>query len=196
MRSATQRPSDIPARCGTARSVYFDGTMEPLDRDRAGRPWLYATPRDESTAALVGAVGLDGPTSDLTASNWALAEQMFSEVALDFPLPDYFGHNWDALNECVFTESFEGRLIVIRDVPSTAEPNLARFVDLFEFVWLPERDARDRYPSLFDARLRPGRVALVVTGLGATSLEAEWPGRSARRYHLERIEASGDIGEF
>jgi hypothetical protein len=118
---------------------------------------------------------------------------MFSEVAVDFPLPDYFGHNWDALDECLFTESFEGRLVVIRNVPLTAEPNLARFVDLFEFVWLPERDARDRYPSLIDARWTPGRVALVVTGFQATYLEAEWPGRSARRYHLERIEASGDI---
>lgn len=167
--------------------------MKPLDRDRADRPWLYATPRDEPTAALVRAVGFDGRTSDLTASDWALPAQMFSEVAVDFPLPDYFGHNWDSLEECLFTESFEGRLIVIRDVPSAAEPNLARFVDLFEFVWLPERDARDRYPSLFDARWTPGRVALVLTRFHATSLVAEWPGRGARRYHLERIEPLGEI---
>jgi hypothetical protein len=113
---------------------------------------------------------------------------MFAEIAVDFPLPDYFGHNWDALEECLFTESFGGRFVVIRDIPSSAEPNLARFVDLFEFVWLPERDARDRYPSLFDARWTPGRVALVVTGVGATSLKAEWPSRSARSYHLESIE--------
>jgi len=162
--------------------------MDAFERDRSGRPWLFVTEIDASTNRIAEAVGFSGRTSELDASTWDAPESMFSELAVDFPLPDYFGHNWDALDECVFTESLEGRLIVIRNVSQRVEPNLARFIDLFDFVWIPEHQARESYPSLFDHRWTPGRVAVVVVGMAVESLEASWaPHETARWYHPQRL---------
>lgn len=170
--------------------------MDATELDRSGRPWLFATEIDASTEHIAGAIGYSGSSSELDASTWDAPESMFSELAVDFPMPDYFGHNWDALNECVFTESFEGRLIVIRNVSHAIEPNLARFIDLFDFIWIPERKARAAYPSLFDQRRTPGRVAVVVVGIADPSLEASWPDGTARRYHFQRFPLTDQAGDI
>jgi RNAse (barnase) inhibitor barstar len=168
--------------------------MDATERDRSGRPWLFATDVDASTDRIVEALGFSGPTSELDASTWDVRESMFSELAVDFPMPDYFGHNWDALNECLYTESFEGRLIVIRNVSQPVEPNLARFIDLFGFVRIPEREAQAAYPSLFDRT--PGRVAVVVVGVVDALLEASWPDGRARRYRFQRLQLTDQSGDI
>lgn len=165
--------------------------MNSLDHDRDGRPWLYSTAADLSPDNVARALDYRGAVSVLSAASWDSDTDLFSEVATNFPLPDYFGHNWDALDECVFTESLEGRLVVIRDLSEAGEPNLARFVDLFEFVWLPEPIARESYPSLFDDHWQPGRVAVVVTGHAGQPIVAAWPSGTLREHHPTPLTADG-----
>ena len=168
--------------------------MGPLARDRDGRAWLFATPSHPALEDIARLLGHGGPTSVLSASRWNSASSLFADAKAQIPLPDYFGHNWDALDECLFTESFEGRLIVIQDVTEAAEENLGRVIDLFEFVWLPESLARDSYPSLFDDRWQPGRVAVVVVGREPEPVVASWPDGTRRVYLPTMLDLSSSTG--
>jgi RNAse (barnase) inhibitor barstar len=164
--------------------------MDPLIHDRDGREWLFATASNPPVEDIARSLGHTGPISDLSALRWASKSSLFEDAATQFPLPDYFGHNWDALDECVFTGSCDGRLIVIRDVFAPAEENLGRFIDLFKFVWVPEPLARDSYASLFDGRVQPGRVTVVVTGREPDPIVASWSDGKERVYQPSPLLAS------
>jgi RNAse (barnase) inhibitor barstar len=163
-------------------------TVDAPDRDRLGRRWLFAIAHEAPTDQIAQFLEFDGVTSELTAAKWDDTARMFSEIAIDFPLPDYFGHNWDALNECLFSESFEGRLVVVRDVTAAAMENFGRFVDLFRFVWLPDPEARAVWPSLFDNRWTPGRVVIVVVGFDRSTVDGTRQDGDTRRYRLQPLE--------
>jgi RNAse (barnase) inhibitor barstar len=161
--------------------------MDPLETDRQGRAWLFTTTEEPSLEQIAAALDSGGPMSELDAATWESELALMDAMAIQFPMPDYFGRNWDALDECVFSESVEGRLIVIRNLASRAEANAARFVDLFEFVWLPEARARTSYPSIWDGRASPRRVALVFTRRQPEPFVATWPNREARTYRAVEL---------
>jgi RNAse (barnase) inhibitor barstar len=166
--------------------------MDPLEKDRQGRAWLFTTKEEPSVEQIAAALDFRGPMSELDAATWESEPALMDAVAMQFPMPDYFGRNWDALDECVFSESVDGRLIVIRNLADGAEANAARVVDCFQFVWLPEASARASYPSMFDGRASPGRVALVFTKRRPEPFVATWPSREARTYRVIELGPSGD----
>ena len=72
---------------------------------------------------------LEGSVADIRTD-----EELFSVVASAMQFPDYFGHNWDALDECLSDMEWlpaEGYLLVLRDAAegwSQSPYELGRFV--------------------------------------------------------------------
>lgn len=77
-------------------------------------------------------------TVRLDAARFADQEDLFLEMAQALSFPDYFGANWDALDECLHDLSWwDGPVVVILDNAKLLE---ARVVDMLADIW---RDAAE-----------------------------------------------------
>jgi len=65
-------------------------------------------------------------------------QSFFEEAAKGLKFPDYFGHNWDAFDECicdyVFDETSGPATIIIRDADKLAKTNLQLFLDIMKVL--------------------------------------------------------------
>jgi RNAse (barnase) inhibitor barstar len=77
-----------------------------------------------------------------------LAEgELFAALADALALPDYFGHNWDALDECL-RDLEEPVTLVVRDAAARWERDPEELRMLIE-VWLSAAEARDDLQLVF-----------------------------------------------
>ena len=96
----------------------------------------------------VGALNLD-PKSDLVAqipSGLSHENELFQALNRGLQLPDYFGYNWDALDECLrdlwWIKSH--RVVILHeDLPSLDRKALATYLDVLSYCvrdWKPNED--------------------------------------------------------
>ena len=82
------------------------------------------------------------------AAGVELAEgELFAALAWALKLPDYFGHNWDALDECL-RDREEPVTLVVRDASARwerAPEELRMLID----VWLSAAEGRDDLQLVF-----------------------------------------------
>jgi len=67
-------------------------------------PWIFGFKgtSSELVTYLAGASGSpNGKTIDLDGAQLATTDLLFNAMQAAFHLPGYFGHNWDALDECL-----------------------------------------------------------------------------------------------
>ena len=125
--------------------------------------WLWSCPAGTPTAGIVQRLGFaTEPVSELSARSWTDEDAVMAGLAADFPMPDYFGRNWDAVDECVADLCANGRLIVVRGIHPAAQEWVARFADCVGSMW-----ARGAAPA--------GHVAVVLAGWPTPDLTARWP---------------------
>lgn len=75
------------------------------------------------------------------------AGNLFDALSEALALPDYFGHNWDALDECL-RDLEEPVTLIVRDAAARWERDpeeLRMFID----VWLFAAEARDDLQLVF-----------------------------------------------
>lgn len=141
------------------------------------RRWLWSCPVGLSGSAIQQRLGFaHEPVSELMCANWADKAVMMVELSAAFVMPNDFGHNWDAVDECLLDLCSAGRLIIIRDIAPDAHPNVARLVDCVRGMWRQEE------------RFHPkGRVAVVLEGWDAPSITATWQGETSPTYKVAHL---------
>lgn len=99
---------------------------------------LHVVPGQQSLDAIEDVLrGKNFITARISGANLKNTADLFSEVARAFHFPDYFGGNWDALDECLRDLSWlraSGYVLVISDADRTWEDAprlLLSFLDVF-----------------------------------------------------------------
>jgi hypothetical protein len=142
-----------------------------------GHPWLWSCRRGTPLAEIVRRLGFAGePVSELSARSWVEHGAVMDGLAADVPMPDYFGRNWDAVDECVADLCADGRLIVVRDIHPAARGWVALFADCVGSMW-----ARGAAPH--------GRVALVLDDWPTRRLTARWTVGSTTEHEVTPLDA-------
>ena len=87
---------------------------------------ILATPELNAIYRLPEGVVLPGTgTYHLDGDVLTSKEAMLREVGMALSFPDYYGQNWDALEECLHDLAGEGGLVLVIDhaaIPETADP--------------------------------------------------------------------------
>lgn len=141
------------------------------------RRWLWSCPVGTSVSEIQQGLGFaHEPVSELTCARWAGKAAVMAELCASLPMPDYFGHNWDAVDECLLDLCSAGRLIILRGISLDAHLNVARLVDCVRSLWRQEERSRPK-----------GRVAVVLEGWEASTIAASWPGETPHTYEVTHL---------
>jgi hypothetical protein len=139
---------------------------------------MWSCPRDMPLAEIARTLGFaDEPVSELSARSWVDYSAVMNGLAAGFPMPDYFGRNWDAVDECVADLCADGRLVVVRDVHPAAHEWVALFADCFGSMW-----SRGSAPA--------GRAALVLEDWPTSRLTARWAADREAEHEVSPLDAT------
>lgn len=132
----------------------------------ASPPWsgLLVVPRGSSAAALVTAPAgflirtIDGKKCRTSAS-------LFNEFAKVLSFPDYFGHNWDALEECLADLEWlpaKGYILLMTEAQAILPDDEEDYETLLEVL----SDAGEAWSKgqTADGRCAPFHAVFAVTG--------------------------------
>lgn len=68
---------------------------------RPSGPWVHRTMKDDLTLILESAQSADVLVVRLDGARMHTLEELFREYVREFALPEYFGWNWAAFDECM-----------------------------------------------------------------------------------------------
>ena len=88
---------------------------------------FWSCAKDEPLGRISRALGVPETFCvEISAHDWENEERVMDELARAFSFPDYFGRNWDAVNDCLadVRASRPNLVVVFRDIPETEEARL------------------------------------------------------------------------
>lgn len=131
----------------------------------ASPPWsgLLVLPRGSSAAAMIPApAGFLMPT--IEGKKCRTSSSLFNEFARALSFPDYFGHNWDALEECLADFEWlpaKGYVLLISDAQAVLPDDEEGYETLLEVL----NDAGEAWSKgqTADGRSAPFHAVFAVT---------------------------------